>query len=307
MEDPSKDVTTEPPPESLAQRCKALAIKEQHIIYLSISVITTEILHYFSGSELAAFLVGCFTICYLAKFTGDTMEDLCDYIPSRIAALISAFLGNVPELITNVVALSKNLGYFILIALIGGSIANGLFLMGSCIGFSEYGFPKKPLQEKPAHIVNMIVFGITSALCCVPSIVQAATVEATEGKSTKWWLAAPTPETHGVNYAICVLLLLLYVWITYYQLVYESTEDDGDSAKVGCIVDDEGIVDGLIENSDKKQPPSSSTPPPAKIVEGGGGDMEPTIAVATSVNVSDDIEIARNGKSYIVICMCICI
>ena len=63
---------------------------------------------------LAAFLIGCFTICYLAKYTGDIMEELCDYIPSRIAALISAFLGNVPEIITNAVALSKDLSYFIL-------------------------------------------------------------------------------------------------------------------------------------------------------------------------------------------------
>ena len=71
------------------------------------------------------------------------MEELCDYIPSRIAALISAFLGNVSEIITNAVALSKDLSYFILIALLGGCVANGLFLMGSCIIMSEHGFPRK--------------------------------------------------------------------------------------------------------------------------------------------------------------------
>lgn len=233
------------------QKAWKLLVKEQHIVYMSLCIIVTELLDklgHFEGTYLAAFLVGCFTLCYLAKFTGDVMENLCEYIPSRVAALISAFLGNVPELIANAVALSKGMSYFILIALLGGAVSNGLFLMGSCIGMSEYGFPKKPLEEKPAHVVNIAVIGITCSLCCLPTIVQAG-VLGNDSKAS--WLEQPTKATIGVNYAVCVILLLLYIFITYYQLVYDGGAGDKDEKErsVPMISPSQGDVRKIFDES----------------------------------------------------------
>jgi len=236
--------------------------RQLHIAAISIFVIISVVVNDETTATLAAFLIGCFSLCYLAKFTGDTMEDLTEYIPSRIAALLGAFLGNVPEIITNAIAVSKSLSYFTLIALVGGAVANGLILMGTCISSSENGFPRKLLEDKPAHVRNIQVFGITCSLACIPTIVQAATFTGSKHS----WLETPTKATTATNYAVCAVLLLIYLYITWYQLNYSDSSADQsvvvDSQKDEADPETSAVASEMI---DKDQPAVTPLPDTAGV------------------------------------------
>jgi len=227
-------------------RAKALLMKQYELLIITVVTTLTMLLDAESAT-MESFAVGCVAICYLAKYTGDTMESLCEYIPSRLVGLISAFLGNVPEAVTNGVALSKNIDYFILLALIGGCIANGLILMGTCIVASESYFPDKKLEDRPVHLMNMGVFAAMSVLLCVPSMVHS--VGASDG------------AVAGLSYFIDIVLLVLYLYITWFQLTYTDPEggDGGAAYEVvagasSAMHADDADMDGDLEANDHQLP-----------------------------------------------------
>jgi Ca2+/H+ antiporter len=208
--------------ESIAfyDQAKAVVMKQYELIIITVVTGLTMLLDV-EGDMMEAFAIGCIAICYLAKYTGDTMESLCEYIPSRLVGLISAFLGNVPEAVTNGVALSKNIDYFILLALIGGCIANGLILMGTCIVASESYFPGKELEDRPVHLMNMGIFAAMSLLLCLPSMVAS--------------MGGSPGTVMGFSYFIDIVLLGLYLYVTWFQLTYEDTESGAAAAEYEAV------------------------------------------------------------------------
>lgn len=246
--------------ESIAcfDKVKDFVTKQYELIIITVVTSLTMILDA-EHDTIEAFAVGCVGICYLAKYTGDTMESLCEYIPSRLVGLISAFLGNVPEAVTNGVALSKHIDYFILLALVGGCIANGLILMGTCIVASESYFPDKALEDRPVHLMNIGIFAVMSLLLCLPSIAIGMGAE-THGAVVM-----------GLSYFLDFVLLGLYLYITWFQLTYHDPNPSSDydlvAASTTSIMhalgavdidaEDTEVVDGDLEANDN--PRSSDT------------------------------------------------
>jgi Ca2+:H+ antiporter len=168
-------------------------------------------------NETLLFFVAGFAIIPLAAWIGRATEHLSERAGPGIGGLLNATLGNAPELILSLVALSKGLTVVVKASITGSIIGNILLVLGTAILAGGMRFPHQRFNQTGTRIaatsLSLAVIGLI-----IPTIFHTATERQRGGWSS---LAA-----QNLSVAVAVVLFATYVlWLVFSLITHRDLYD----------------------------------------------------------------------------------
>lgn len=103
--------------------------------------------HYLNFSPTLVFFISALSIVPLAKFIGESIEELSAHTGPALGGLLSATFGNVAELVIGVFALRAGLLEVVKASITGSIIGNLLLVLGASIFFGGLKFKKQEVNR----------------------------------------------------------------------------------------------------------------------------------------------------------------
>ncbi|HEX2958713.1 MAG TPA: hypothetical protein VHO70_17895 [Chitinispirillaceae bacterium] len=118
-------------------------IMEKIFKVLLVFVPITLIAEYIHASPIGVFILSSLAIIPLAKFIGESTEELAAYTGSALGGLLNATFGNATELIISIFALRAGLSETVKASITGSIIGNLLLILGMAFFFGGLGKDKQ--------------------------------------------------------------------------------------------------------------------------------------------------------------------
>jgi Ca2+:H+ antiporter len=158
-------------------------------------------------NETLLFFIAGIALVPLAAWLGRATEHLSVRAGPGIGGLLNGTLGNAPELILSLVALSKGLTVVVKASITGSIIGNILLVLGTAILAGGTRFPHQRFNQTGTRVaatsLSLAVIGLI-----IPTIFHLAT----ERQPGDWSLHA----TENLSMAVAVVLFVTYVlWLVF--------------------------------------------------------------------------------------------
>jgi Ca2+:H+ antiporter len=161
----------------------------------------TIVLHYLADlDETVEFVLAATALIPLAWLIGEATEHAAEHTGPGIGGFLNATFGNAPELIIALIAVNEGLTEVVRGSLSGSVIGNLLLVLGASLVAGGRG-----QLDRFSSFLAFALIGFATLLFLVPSI--------------PGWNSDPdTDELAKVSAAISVVLLIVYVAVTWYSL-----------------------------------------------------------------------------------------
>jgi Ca2+:H+ antiporter len=159
-------------------------------------------LHYLADlPETAEFILAALSLIPLAWLIGEATEHASEHTGPGIGGFLNATFGNAPELIIALIAVNDGLPDVVRGSLTGSVIGNLLLVLGASLVAGGRG-----RLDRYSSFLSFALIGFATLLFLIPSI-------------PSWDGSNPdTDELEQVSAAISVVLLVVYVVVTWYSL-----------------------------------------------------------------------------------------
>jgi Ca2+:H+ antiporter len=164
--------------------------------------------------DITLFIVAAAALIPLAWLIGEATEHAAHHTGPGIGGFLNATFGNAPELIIALIAINENLPEVVRGSLTGSVIGNLLLVLGFSLVFGGRG-----RFDRESSLTSFALVGFAVALFLIPSI------PGWEGDPNRHSLAV-------VSVPISIVLLLVYVLVTWYSLRRHSSLHVSDEAAV---------------------------------------------------------------------------
>jgi Ca2+:H+ antiporter len=131
-------------------------------------------LDWYDASPVAVFAVSALAIVPLAGLMGRATEHLSTYVGTTIGGLLSASLGNAPELIISGFALKEGLVDVVKASITGSIIGNTLFTLGLSMIIGGWGRERQRFNQTVAGMSGGLLF-VAAVGLLIPAIFHFAT------------------------------------------------------------------------------------------------------------------------------------
>jgi Ca2+:H+ antiporter len=131
-------------------------------------------LDWYGASPVAVFAVSALAIVPLAGLMGRATEHLSTYVGTTIGGLLSASLGNAPELIISGFALKEGLVDVVKASITGSIIGNTLFTLGLSMIIGGWGRERQRFNQTVAGMSGGLLF-VAAVGLLIPAIFHFAT------------------------------------------------------------------------------------------------------------------------------------
>ncbi|SLM49499.1 Ca(2+)/H(+) antiporter [Nitrospira japonica] len=131
-------------------------------------------LDWYGASPIAIFCVSALAIVPLAGLMGQATEQLSIYVGATIGGLMSASLGNAPELIISGFALKEGLGDIVKASITGSILGNLLFSLGLSMIFGGWGRQRQQFNKTVAGVNGGLLF-VAAVGLLIPALFHFAT------------------------------------------------------------------------------------------------------------------------------------
>src|SRR5262245_23076431 len=159
------------------------------------------LIHYMLDlDETAEFVLSAVALIPLAWLIGEATEHAAEHTGPGIGGFLNATFGNAPELIIALIAVNEGLTEVVRGSLTGSVVGNLLLVLGASLVAGGRG-----RLDRYSSFLSFGLIGFATALFLIPSI--------------PGWDG--DPDTHGlaqVSAAISIVLLFVYVGVTWYSL-----------------------------------------------------------------------------------------
>jgi Ca2+:H+ antiporter len=203
--------------------------------WLLVAVPLAVVIYFVPGwkNETLLFFVAGIGIVPLAGWLGRATENLSERTGPGIGGLINATLGNGPELILSLVALSKGLIVVVKASITGSIIGNLLLVLGTAIFAGGTRFPHQKFNQAGTRMastsLSLAVIGLI-----MPTIFRAAT----EGQRGGW----PALSAQNLSVGVATVLFANYVvWLVFSLITHKELFAGGNVADSESNVDEESI------------------------------------------------------------------
>src|SRR6187551_3328195 len=172
------------------------------MLFGSLAVVPVAIaLHYLADlGDTADFVISALALIPLAWLIGEATEHAAEHTGPGIGGFLNATFGNAPELIIALIAVNDGLTDVVRGSLSGSVIGNLLLVLGASLVAGGKG-----MLDRFSSFLSLGLVAFATLLFLVPSI-------------PAW---GGDPDTDGlakVSAAISIVLLLVYVVVTWYSL-----------------------------------------------------------------------------------------
>jgi Ca2+:H+ antiporter len=176
-------------------------------------------------NETLLFFISGVALIPLAAWLGRATEHLSERAGPGVGGFLNATLGNAPELILSLVALSKGLIVVVKASITGSIIGNILLVLGTAILAGGTRFPHQRFNQTGTRIaatsLSLAVIGLI-----IPTIFHAAT----DRQPGDWSSRA----TQNLSLAVAVVLFVTYIlWLVFSLITHRDLfmgTDPGDVA-----------------------------------------------------------------------------
>jgi Ca2+:H+ antiporter len=166
----------------------------------------TIALHYVADlPETVEFVLAALSLIPLAWLIGEATDHAAEHTGPGIGGFLNATFGNAPELIIALIAVNEGLTEVVRGSLTGSVVSNLLLVLGASLVAGGRG-----ILDRYSSFLSFGLVGFATLLFLIPSI--------------PGWDG--DPDTHGlaqVSAAISIVLLVVYVAVTWYSLRRHST------------------------------------------------------------------------------------
>src|ERR671911_1649587 len=175
----------------------------RRILFTSVALAPVVVLvHYlFHPSETVDFVLAAAALIPLAWLIGEATEHAAEHTGPGIGGFLNATFGNAPELIIALIAVNDGLTEVVRGSLTGSVIGNLLLVLGAALVAGGRG-----RLDRYSSFLSFGLIGFATVLLLIPSI-------------PSWDGSDPdTDELAQVSAAVSVVLLIVYVAVTWYSL-----------------------------------------------------------------------------------------
>jgi Ca2+:H+ antiporter len=176
-------------------------------------------------NETLLFFISGVALIPLAASLGRATEHLSARAGPGVGGLLNATLGNAPELILSLAALSKGLIVVVKASITGSILGNILFVLGTAILAGGTRFPHQRFNQTATRIA-----ATSLCLAVIGLIIPTIFHTATERQSDDWSSRA-TPE---LSLAVAAVLFVTYIlWLVFSLITHRDLfmgTDPGDVA-----------------------------------------------------------------------------
>ena len=173
-------------------------IMEKAFIVLLIFVPLTLFAEYIHFSPIGIFILASLAIIPLAKFIGESTEEISVHTGPALGGLLNATFGNATELIISIFALQAGLTEMVKASITGSIIGNLLLILGMALFFGGLGKDQQEFNTTAARTSASTLFLATAAI-----VMPAVFVLTSENPS------AATIETLSI--AVSVIMAVSYI------------------------------------------------------------------------------------------------
>jgi Ca2+:H+ antiporter len=170
-------------------------------------------LDWYGASPVAVFAVSALAIVPLAGLMGRATEHLSTYVGTTIGGLLSASLGNAPELIISGFALKEGLVDVVKASITGSIIGNTLFTLGLSMIIGGWGRERQRFNQTVAGMSGGLLF-VAAVGLLIPAIFHFAT-----GKEREVSMEI------AVVLFVAYLLSLVFTLKTHRQLIQKGPDE----------------------------------------------------------------------------------
>jgi Ca2+:H+ antiporter len=165
-------------------------------------------------NETLLFFISGVALIPLAAWLGRATECLSARAGPGIGGLLNATLGNAPELILSLAALSKGLVVVVRASITGSILGNILFVLGTAILAGGTRFPHQRFNQTGTRIA-----ATSLCLAVVGLIIPTIFHVATERQSDDWSFHA----TQELSLAVAVVLFVTYIlWLVFSLITHRD-------------------------------------------------------------------------------------
>ncbi len=158
------------------------------------------------AGDIAVFATALLSLVPLANLLGTATEHLAHYLGETLGGLLNASLGNVPEIIVALLALSKGLNDVVKASITGSILGNLLITLGLPVILGGIGRQRQTFNSSSARLSTSILFLAVTAMV-VPAAFHHSTRTMTD------------TETTDLSIAVAVVLLVVYALSLVFTLV----------------------------------------------------------------------------------------
>ena len=174
------------------------SILEKIFKVLLIFVPLTLVAEFINISPIGIFILSSLAIIPLAKFIGESTEELSAYTGSALGGLLNATFGNATELIISIFALQAGLSEMVKASITGSIIGNLLLILGMAFFFGGLGKEKQKFNATAAKASG------STLLLAIAALVMPAVFVLTSN--------SPSPATvENLSLAVAVVMALSYL------------------------------------------------------------------------------------------------
>jgi Ca2+:H+ antiporter len=170
-------------------------------------------LDWYGASPVVVFAVSALAIVPLAGLMGRATEQLSTYVGTTIGGLLSASLGNAPELIISGFALKEGLVDVVKASITGSIIGNTLFTLGLSMIIGGWGRERQRFNQTVAGMSGGLLF-VAAVGLLIPAIFHFAT-----GKEREVSMEI------AVVLFVAYLLSLVFTLKTHRQLIQQGPDE----------------------------------------------------------------------------------
>jgi Ca2+:H+ antiporter len=180
---------------------------------LALAPITIALHYAVHPSETVEFVLAAISLIPLAWLIGEATEHAAEHTGPGIGGFLNATFGNAPELIIALIAVNEGLTDVVRGSLTGSVVSNLLLVLGAALLAGGRGD-----LDRLSSFLSLGLIALATVLFLIPSVAG--------------WNG--DPDTHGlaqVSVAISVVLLVVYIVVTWYSLRRHRTmhvASDGD-------------------------------------------------------------------------------
>jgi Ca2+:H+ antiporter len=168
---------------------------------LALGPITIALHYLVHPPETLEFVLAALSLIPLAWLIGEATEHAAEHTGPGIGGFLNATFGNAPELIIALIAVNEGLTEVVRGSLTGSVIGNLLLVLGAALVAGGRG-----RLDRFSSFLSFALIGLATLLFLVPSI-------------PSWDGSDPdTDELAQVSAAISIVLLIVYVGVTWYSL-----------------------------------------------------------------------------------------
>lgn len=162
------------------------------------------------------FIISLFGIFLIAEHLKTATEDLSHHLGEQVGGVLLGLMGNLPEIVVSMLALSKGLTTVVKASVSGSIIGNLLFGLGCAIVAGSLKSPMVTFNRRAARVNSSLVILATCGLL-IPAIFHLSNQN----------------EVKSISIEISMLLLLLYILSLVFSLFthkgfYSAIETDID-------------------------------------------------------------------------------